>query len=159
VDGAVVNNPEQNPRLNFVLLGEHEIVWAAHPSFDVSKRVKPAELSALPIATTPPPSPQYLMIMDWFHRSQLVPSNLTLCTSATVIRELVTAGLAISLLPSPLVQRQVASGELVTLPARPAPKPVPLYFSYRRVDAGAKVDALLRGIQGVLERVPFLRAA
>jgi DNA-binding transcriptional LysR family regulator len=73
-----------------------------------------------------------------------------------VIAELVAAGLAISILPLPLIQPQVERGRLRIVPARPPPPSSRLYASYRASEGDANIDAVIRTIRDVLDCVPFL---
>jgi DNA-binding transcriptional LysR family regulator len=156
---AILSNPRENPRLRMIPLGQHEMVWAASPDLETRPPIRPGDIRAAPIISNPYPSPQYLMIMEWFRSAGLAPLRLSFCTSVTVIAELVAAGVAISILPRPLIQAQVEAGRLRVVPARPAPPCSRLYAAYRAADGNANVDAVIRAIREVLERVRLLEAA
>lgn len=156
IDAAMVVNPQEHPRLRLVLLGEHEVVWVAHPDIELKPPMRPADVRSMPIIVNPHPSPQYAMVMEWFRNAGVTPPRFILCTSATVTTELVVAGVGISLLPRPLVQPRIDAGQLAIVPARAAPAPARVYVSYRASEGGALIDAIVRSIKEVLQRVPFL---
>jgi DNA-binding transcriptional LysR family regulator len=159
LDLAVVANPGDHPRLRLLPLGQHDMVWAASPDLGLKPPIRPGDVRALPIISNPHPSPQHTMIMEWFASAGLTPLRLGFCTSVTVIAELVAAGVAISLLPLPLIQPRLEAGRLRVLAARPAPVPSRLHACHRAAEGNANIDAVLRTVREVLDRLRLLEAA
>jgi DNA-binding transcriptional LysR family regulator len=156
VDLAFVASPEDNPRLRLLPLGQHEFGWIAHSRLDLSPPARPADLRHLPIISNPHPSPQYRTITDWFRTAGLEPLRLSVCNSVSVIAHLVAAGIAISVLPLPLVKHEVAAGQLKVLASRPRIANLIIYACYRAAEASANINAVIRATRQVLDRVAFL---
>jgi DNA-binding transcriptional LysR family regulator len=156
VDLAFVANPEDNPRLRLLALGQHEFGWMAHARLEVSPPARPADLRHLPIISNPHPSPQYGAITDWFRSAGLEPLRLSFCNSVSVIAHLVTAGVAISVLPLPMVEHDVAAGRLKVIASRPRIANLIIYACYRAAEASANINAVIRATRQVLDRVAFL---
>jgi DNA-binding transcriptional LysR family regulator len=156
IDLAFVASPEENPRLRLLALGQHEFSWIAHSQLEVSPPVRPADLRQLPIISNPHPSPQYRTIADWFRSAGLEPLRLSLCNSVSVIAHLVAAGVAISILPLPMVEHEVAAGRLKVLTARPRIANLIMYACYRAPEASSNINAVIRATRQVLDRVSFL---
>jgi DNA-binding transcriptional LysR family regulator len=74
----------------------------------------------------------------------------------SVIAHLVAAGVAISVLPLPMVQREVAAGRLKMLASRPRIANLIIYACYRAAEASTNINAVIRATQQVLREVPFL---
>jgi DNA-binding transcriptional LysR family regulator len=158
IDAAVLANPQANPRLRFVPLGAHRMVWAAAPDIDLRPPIRPGDIRSLPIISNPPPAPQHVMIVEWFRSHGLSPLHVSTCTSVVVISDLVAAGVGLSLLPESLVRPLADAGRLRLLAARPEPPSVRVFYSYPASEGGSNVDAVLRSIRDVIGRVPFVKA-
>ena len=156
VDLAFVASPDDNPRLRLLALGQHEFAWIACSGVEISSPVRPADLRHLPIISNPHPSPQHRAITDWFRTAGLEASRLGLCNSVSVIAHLVAAGVAISLLPLPMIQREITAGSLKVLASRPRIANLIIYACYRAAEANANINAVIRATRQVLDRVPFL---
>lgn len=156
IDLAFVASPENNPRLRLLALGQHEFGWIAHPRLALSQPVRPSDLRQLPIISNPHPSPQYRVITDWFRTAGLEPLRLSFCNSVSVIAHLVAAGVAISVLPVPMLKPELAAGRLNALTSRPRIENLTIYACYRATEASANINAVIRATRQVLDRVPFL---
>jgi DNA-binding transcriptional LysR family regulator len=156
IDLAFVASPEENPRLRLLALGQHEFAWIAHMQLEVSPPVRPADLRHLPIISNPHPSPQCHAITDWFRSAGLEPLRLSFCNSVSVIAHLVAAGVAISVLPLPMVQHEIATGRLKTLASRPRISNLIIYACYRAAEASANINAVIRATRQVLSEISFL---
>src|SRR5262249_54502660 len=61
LDAAIVTNPHMLPGLQYSLLAESQMVWAASSSQQLKQPVGPADIRSFPIFTNPRPEPQYQM--------------------------------------------------------------------------------------------------
>jgi DNA-binding transcriptional LysR family regulator len=122
LDLAFLANPLGHPSLQLQPLGMQSIVWAASPSWGLPAKVRPTDLKGVPIITNPPPSPMYRQIIDWFAPAGLEPTRLDICTSVALVSHLVSEGAAIGLLPSKMIEAEIASGKIQVLRAIPAVK-------------------------------------
>lgn len=156
VDLAFVASPDDDPRLRLLALGQHEFGWVADARIEISPPVRPMDLRNLPIISNPHPSPQYRAITDWFRSAGLEPLRLSFCNSVSVIAHLVAAGVAVSVLPLPMVEQEVGAGRIRVLASRPRVANLIIYACYRAAEASANINAVIRATRQVLERVSFL---
>lgn len=153
LDAAIVTNPHMLPGLQYALLAEGQMVWAASSSLQLRQPVGPADIRGFPIFTNPRPEPQYQMIVDWFGAAGLAPLNLSVCTSVAVTAELVASGVGLSMMPLSLVRQHVKAGRIQILSLR---QPVPngkLFFCYHASDAGSNIAAVHRGVRDVMPQM------
>jgi DNA-binding transcriptional LysR family regulator len=156
IDLAFFVNAEENPRFRVLPLGQYDVVLAASPRYALKAPVRPSDVRALPIISNPPPSLQLRTIRDWFRSAGLEPLRLSLCSSVTLIAHLVASGVAVSVLPLPLIQEDVAGGRIQVLPTRPAIPEDTLYAGYRAGERAATIAAIIRATRQVLRRTQFL---
>lgn len=157
IDLAVVTNPQAVEELQFVPLGNHRMVWAAGPGFDLKSTISPGDIRGLPVISNPAPEPQYRMIVEWFRSDGLSPLSISTCTSVAVISELVAANVGLSLLPLSLIRPLADMGRVRILAARPAPATAQVFCAFHASERGANIDALLRAIHEVVGRTAFTR--
>lgn len=153
LDAAIVTNPQMSPGLQYSLLAENQMVWAASSSQQLKEPVGAGDICGFPIFTNPRPEPQYQMIVDWFSAAGLAPLNLSICTSVAVTAELVASGVGMSLLPLSLVQPHVTAGRIQLLALR---QPIPagrLFFCYHASDSGSNVTAVHRAVRDVMPKL------
>lgn len=157
LDLAFVSNPAGDPRLDLVPLGIQDATWAAPPGWGLPDPVRPSDLRAVPMLSTPHPSPMHRQVLGWFHSAGLEPLRLGLCNSVTVIAHLVASGAAAAFLPSKMIEAEVARGGMKTLAARPAVEQSRVAAVFPAVERGAATGAVLRCAIDVLAAVDFLR--
>jgi DNA-binding transcriptional LysR family regulator len=119
--------------------------------------VRPVDLYALPILSNSPPAPMHRQIMRWFQTAGLEPQRLSICNSVTVIAHLVTAGVAVGLLPRKMIESDVAAGNLEVLVARPAIEPAQLFAAHRAGEADRPMTTVIRASRAVLDELDFLQ--
>jgi DNA-binding transcriptional LysR family regulator len=156
IDLAFFVNAEENPRFRVLPLGQYDVVLAASPRYALKPPVRPGDVRALPIISNPPPSLMLRTITDWFRSAGLEPLRLSLCSSVTLIAHLVASGVAVSVLPLPLIQADVALGRIQVLPTRPGIPEDTLYVGYRAGERAATIAAIIRATRQVLRRTRFL---
>lgn len=159
LDLAVVVNPPQDARLRIVPLGVQQSTWAAAPALGLGPLVRPRDVHHLTILVNPPPSPNHRQTMAWFAKGGLTPMSLSVCnTVPTVVAHLVAAGVGISILPTRLIEPQLAAGSLVALACRPAIDDSFLCAAHRANEASPTVQAVLDAVRRCMEQSDLLDA-
>ncbi len=139
VDAAVEGHIRLEP------LGMMEIVWVGSPRLDLPKRaVRPVDLLRLPIFTNPEPSNLMAMIRAWFAVAGIEAPPLSTCNSLSVILRLTLAGEGVSLLPTAILSKELGTGRLRALGARPAIARSQLFAAYQ-------ADTLVSGALTVID--------
>lgn len=133
LDVTLLTDPISAPHVIDEVLGQTELQWVASPHLPLPKReLAPADIAALPIVVTPPPSSLHSVVTEWFRNDGSELTNFSTCNSVALMTQLVAAGHAVALLPRSMVQVEINSGLIRALPIRPAIKPRPYYISYLR---------------------------
>jgi len=126
VDAAVGGHIRLEP------LGMMDIAWVGSPRLDLPKRaVRPVDLVRLPIFTNPEPSSLMAVIRAWFGAAGIEVPPLSTCNSLSVILRLTLAGEGVSLLPTAILSRELGTGRLRALGARPAIARSQLFAAYQ----------------------------
>ena len=148
LDVAVLTAPAPSPLVTVEPLAPLELRWVASPKLALRKgALKPADLAALPIITNPNPSHLYTSIMGWFAAAGVQPAHLSTCNSLVIMTRLALEGAAISLLPTAILRREIASGALRVLNVSPRIAPHTLSLAYRRDAPGQGLRTLARMMQ------------
>jgi DNA-binding transcriptional LysR family regulator len=157
LDLAFLIDPSHDPRLRLIPLGAQSATWAASPSLGLPPTVRPADLRAVPIITTPHPSAMYRQVMNWFRDADVEPIRIDLCTSVSVITQLVSDGVAAAYLPQKMIEAPLRSGILEALAARPEMEPPRLYAGYRAADTSPATGAVIRVARQVVAETDYLK--
>ena len=156
IDLAFFVSTDDNPRFHVLPLGQYDMALAASPRYSLKPPVRPGDVRGLPIISNPPPSRMFSTIQDWFRSAGFEPLRLSLCSSTSLIAHLVASGVAVSVLPLPLIQADVSAGRITALPTRPGIPEETLYAGYRAGERAATIAAVIRATRQVLRRTPFL---
>lgn len=143
LDVAFAVNPTGDPKLTLVPLGIQPVTWAAAPSLGLPSPLHPSHLRGVLVITNPHPAPMWQQITDWFRQARLEPSMVCRCSSPTVVAQLVTAGLGVSLLPRRLVQNAIEAGTVCGLESELALHPSRLFAVYRFADGGRLIQEII----------------
>ena len=126
VDAAVAGHIRVEP------LGMMDLAWVGSPRLDLPRRaVRPADLLRLPIFTNPEPSTLMAVIRAWFGAAGIEVPPLSTCNSLSVILRLTLAGEGVSLLPTAILSKELGTGRLRALGARPAIARSQLFAAYQ----------------------------
>ena len=104
LDAAVLVNPIGKPGIHLTPVGVQRTFWAAASSWGLTGQVRPEALWQKPILSNGPSSAMHRQIMAWFAAAGLEPARLDICSSITVIAQLVASGAAISVFPVKLIE-------------------------------------------------------
>ncbi len=157
LDLAFLINPSHDPRLRLIPLGTQNATWAANPALGLGPAVRPADLRTVPIITTPHPSAMYRQVMNWFRYDGVEPIRVDLCTSVSVISQLVSDGVAAAYLPQKMIEGQIRSGTLHALAARPEMESPRLYAGCRAADTSIATGAVIHVARQIVTETDYLR--
>jgi DNA-binding transcriptional LysR family regulator len=120
LDIAFLTSPAPGPDVRIDGLMPVELAWVASPRLELAvRRLTPADLKDVPIITNPEPSNLYTSVLAWFGGAGLEPLRLSTCNSLTHMVRLATAAVGVSLLPTAILEPELASGALQVLEAEP----------------------------------------
>lgn len=156
LDIAVLVNPIGHPELRLVPLGVQPTYWTAAPSWKLPRRVRPADLRNVPVVCNPPPSASYRQIADWFATGGIEPARVDICSSVALVAHMVASGVAISVLPTKVVEPQVAAGTIEVLEATPPVENGKVYAGFRAGGETGAISAVLRSVRQVLASMDYL---
>lgn len=154
LDLAVIVNPIDHADLRLLPLGYQGAHWVAGPDWELHGAVRPADLWQFPIMTNPPPSNMHRKIRDWFASAHMQPACLDTCTSVTTIMQLVSSGVALSILPTKLVSSAVAAGAMTIVPAAPAVESDRIYAGYLGPLQTRAVEVAVRILRKLVASIP-----
>jgi DNA-binding transcriptional LysR family regulator len=153
VDAAVEGHIRLEP------LGMMEIAWVGSPRLELPKRaVRPVDLRRLPIFTNPEPSNLMAIIRAWFAAAGIEAPPLSTCNSLSVILRLTLAGEGVSLLPTAILSKELGTGRLRALGARPGIARSQLFAAYQVDTLGSGALTLIDIARKVIRRSRLLAA-
>lgn len=156
IDMALHTNAEAAPHVIDEQLGWVDFQWVASRDLDVPEGdFVPAVASKLPIVTNSPPSTLNSAVQKWLRGGGCEFDGINLCNSLSLMLRLVRSGHAVAVLPIPILREQLASGELVRLPAKPPMAPAAYYASYVRTEAGRGTAIVIEIAKSVLAAERF----
>ncbi|MEX0956443.1 MAG: LysR family transcriptional regulator [Rhizobiaceae bacterium] len=153
IDIAVLSEPELLKGIQIIPLGSIPLSWAASPHSSISaSKMDPKDLINMRIATNPPPSNLHDTIISWFAQADLVPEIISTCNSMHVLRQLVSSGYAISVLPTDILVSANGRDNLRALSIKPELKPHRAYLAYHQDNDDRALRAILSPISKLLTR-------
>ncbi|HEY1856509.1 LysR family transcriptional regulator [Acidocella sp.] len=155
LDAALVVNPVGQSGLRFMPISVQRTLWAVAPSWGLSGPVTPEDLSQKPILTNGPSSAMHRQIMGWFATAGLAPARLDICSSVTVIAQLVAAGTAISVFPVKLIESYVRAKTMQILSSTPAVESGSVFFAFSVGHETAATNEILRIVRRVLKDIRY----
>ena len=137
-----------------------DLAWVGSPRLDLPRRaVRPADLLRLPIFTNPEPSSLMAVIRAWFGAAGIEVPPLSTCNSLSVILRLTLAGEGVSLLPTAILSRELGTGRLRALGARPAIARSQLFAAYQIDKLGGGALTVIDIARKVIRRSRLLAGA
>jgi DNA-binding transcriptional LysR family regulator len=133
-------------------LGVVDIAWLSSAQKPLGKKIlRPENLADQNILTLTPPSHLNDIITNWLSADKTPAQSLKLCNNIAVIARFVISGLAVSVLPVCVVQRELDAGLIVRYRQRPELKPLKLYAAGQSALRSPAVSAILDTMREVLE--------
>ena len=160
LDFAFVVDAAVGAHIRVEPLGMMDIAWVGSPQLDLPKRaVRPVDLLRVPIFTNPEPSKLMAVIRAWFGAAGIEVPPLSTCNSLSVILRLTLAGEGVSLLPTAILSKELGTGRLRALGARPAIARSQLFAAYQVDTLGSGALTLIDIARKVIRRSRLLAAA
>jgi DNA-binding transcriptional LysR family regulator len=150
LDLAILAQPDGMRSIRLELLGHQRLSWVAAAQMKLPRRaLTPTDIKQFLILTNPSPSPTFSILMDWFATHGLVPIKVSTCSSLTSIKNVVVSGTGIGVLPTCVVEPELAQHTLVELDVQPKLPDQEIFIAYPR------------GIpaRGVLKTLDIVRAS
>lgn len=157
LDLAVLLNPLGDERLRMIPLGAQPTSWVVPAAWNLTGPVTPRDLWNLPVLSNPPPSAMHRQVSGWFATAGIAPTRLITCNSVAIIAELVAAGMGAGLLPVRMADRFLGGG-MALLPTMPEVENGRLYAAHHMGADDAKVTAVIRTTERVLQSIGYHRA-
>ena len=116
IDLAFVLGPLSVPTVRNRMLCDYPIGFLASPSLGLGKRkLTVSELAKFPIITFPRKTQPYEIVRSLFSRPDLPPVRLHASTSLATVRHMAVEGLGIAVIPTAIVEGEIADKRLQLL--------------------------------------------
>jgi DNA-binding transcriptional LysR family regulator len=113
IDLAFVVGPLSVSTVRNRMLCDYPVGFLASPSLGFGKRrLDVSELARFPIITFPRKTQPYEMVRSLFNRPDLPPVRLHASTSLATVRHMAVEGLGIAVIPTAIVENEIADGRL-----------------------------------------------
>ena len=132
-------------------LATYEIAWLSAACLGIPAYLTPTILHGRRVATLPPTSPLSRTILDWFDAAGASPPVQNRCNDMATLIRLVTAGVALSILPLCAVEPELRSGRVVAHTSEPKLEPFQICTAYSARMPNPAVDALLEVIRDTIK--------
>jgi DNA-binding transcriptional LysR family regulator len=156
LDLVFVINPKGDASLSMTQLGIQEAEWVASPQLGLPSTISPTTLAETTIVTSPPSTPMYQLIVEWFRGGGLEVSKVCRCTSVVMAVHLVRSGLGVGLLPLKLIENDLKSGALIKLKATRRAAPARVFSIVRAADESLSVEAVRTIFHDVISDLQIL---
>jgi DNA-binding transcriptional LysR family regulator len=155
LDLAVLVDPIGRANLRLVPLGLQKTTWAAAPSWRLPAGARPQDLWQVPVLTNPPPSPMFRQVMAWFATARLDPAKLNVCSSVTMIGQLIAAGIGIGIMPAKMIAPYVEAGTIEPVATVPSIEAGRVFASYRAGVPRGAIEAAVRVLDEMLQAIGY----
>lgn len=116
IDLAFVVGPLSVSTIRNRLLCDYQVGFLASPSLGLgNKKLNVRDLSKFPIITFPRKTQPYEIVRSLFNRPELPPVRLHASTSLATVRHMAVEGLGIAVIPTAIVESEIADGRLQLL--------------------------------------------
>jgi DNA-binding transcriptional LysR family regulator len=144
LDLAFLTGPRQHRSIKVTPMGRTDVAWVSSAAKPVGHAVlRPRDMVDVPILSVTPPSPLHDLMIDWCTSDGSPPPSFSTCNNIAVIARLVLAGVAASVLPVCVVQRELEAGTLIRYAQNPPLAPRLMCAAYPATSGGPGMDAVL----------------
>ena len=133
------------------------IAWVGSPAKRLPQEsIRPEDLVGINIVSLPPGSPIYSITEAWCAPSDALPARkFRTCNSTAVIARLVTSGLAMSVLPLCVLQRELDAGEVIRYRADAEFTPMTLSAAFSRTVRPAHLRRIVELVREIVGRQKY----
>lgn len=115
LDIALLSNPRVNDEIKVEQLALAQLSWMGAASRHLPKRnLKPRDLENVKVLTVPEPNLLCTTVRTWCAAHNVPMFNVSTCNSVAVIAKLVASGVAVSVLPTCVLHREITTGQVHT---------------------------------------------
>jgi DNA-binding transcriptional LysR family regulator len=133
------------------------IAWVGSPAKRLPQEsIRPEDLVGINIVSLPPGSPIYSITEAWCAPSDALPARkFRTCNSTAVIARLVTSGLAMSVLPLCVLQRELDAGEVICYRQDAEFTPMTLSAAFSRTVRPAHLRRIVELVREIVGRQKY----
>ena len=131
LDLAILTDPQVNDTITVEPVGRILLGWVASKQVTLPKRdIRPRDLRTLPILTMPNPSTTFISMTHWFSTADIEPEHVSSCNSLALMSRLLVEGHGVAVMPTAIIQNEIANGSIRLLPIRPTIAPGTMAVAY-----------------------------
>ena len=156
LDLAYLVEPTEFEGFTYVYLGLQPTSWVAARGFELAGPLTPGMLARVRVVSNQPGTIGYRQVVRWFASEGLKPSHLDICSSVAIQAKLIEAGTGIGILPTRMVESQIASGQLKVLESFPPVQPVAIFLVYRAESLNPAARAMIECVNETLADMDYL---
>lgn len=158
LDIAFLGEPARSDTCWFELVGLFETAWLGPAGVLAPGRtLDPDTLYRSRVLTLRSPSRLHQIIRDWFHAEKAPLPTLSLCNDISVIARFVAQGQGMSVLPTCILQREIADGTVARYPTQYPLADLPLYIAGQPIPRTVRVGEVMRRMSETVVRSDYFR--
>ena len=155
---AVLVEAAPPPNVRMEAVGFNDINWIASPALALPERVTPQDLVEQHILLPSAVSKVHATVHDWFSAVGLSPGRVSTCNNATVMMDVVAAGLAITVQPLRFAADGIKKRKLRALSAWPALPAHRVSIGYQTRTLGPRVADTVALLHALMRQHRLFRA-
>ena len=134
IELAFLLGPVTGPTISNRVLCDYSVGFLASPSLGLGKeRLTVHDLAKFPIITFPRKTPPYEIVRSLFNRPDLPPMRLHASASLGTVKHMAIEGLGIAVIPTAIVENEMADGRLAIAVDQPADAAVDVFGELARL--------------------------
>ena len=147
LDVAILADPDVGPPIKLTPIGRNPLAWFGAPALAPAGEVTPADLAKFRLLLTPELGHKSAVVTEWFAKSGVQPTRITICNNLVMIMRMACDGLGIGVLPLAIARQELAQGNLVQLACTPTLGNRMLQAAYHTQGTGAASHAIEAVVQ------------
>jgi DNA-binding transcriptional LysR family regulator len=151
IDVAITSRPNISDRIVDIRLGCNTFTWVASTSADLpSELLEPVDLASQHAIISARPSILHQTVLTWFDEAGTFPGRISTCNNLSVIIQMVSAGIAVGVLPVAIARGETASNRLRMLRVSPPLRSHEVSICYLKDNASVGLREIIRIVQGLV---------
>jgi DNA-binding transcriptional LysR family regulator len=154
LDLAFLSRPSVGVDVRLQPIASAPVAWLGASAKRLSvARLRPADLDGKTILSLPPGSPLYSMVAAWCAPAEVLPARrFSTCNSTAVIAGLVASGVAMSVLPLPVLARAIDQGDVVAYGQDEPFKRLSVCAAFSRTIRPGQFDSVVELVAEIIRR-------
>ncbi|NYT25518.1 LysR family transcriptional regulator [Alcaligenaceae bacterium] len=158
LDIALLSNPRVNDEVKVEHLALAELSWMGAASRHLPKRnLKPRDLDGVKVLTVPEPNVLSATVRNWCAAHNVPMLNVSTCNSVAVIARLIATGVAVSVLPTCVLHREITTGLVHTYHSSTEFEPVRICAAFQQNMHGPSIRGILRATRQAMRATGLFR--